>query len=278
MRKFRNVPALLCGVAVILAGCSDDAKTLTGSRITSSAAPTTNEGRSEGRGRDDVRIVRATGDITASVTEFRDLLGALNPNVAGEQPGGRREINWDGVPALFTDNDNLPGNFFNVNSKRGVLMTTDGTAFRISSNGYVDVNPNYAGEFVAFSQPKLFVARGSTVTDVQFVVAGSNTQAVVKGFGSVFEDVGRAHSTRIEYFDLAGRKILQIAAPRRSDANGISFVGAVFDSAVVARVRITAGDTPIGENVDDNVKGEGKKRDIVAMDDFIYGEPRAPKS
>jgi hypothetical protein len=52
----------------------------------------------------------------------------------------------------------------------------------------------------------------------------------------------------------------------------------VFDSAVVARVRITAGDTPIGENVDDNVKGEGKKRDIVAMDDFIYGEPRAPKS
>jgi hypothetical protein len=27
--------------------------------------------------------------------------------------------------------------------------------------------------------------------------------------------------------------------------------------------------------VDDNVKGAGSKRDIVAMDDFIYGEPRA---
>ena len=51
----------------------------------------------------------------------------------------------------------------------------------------------------------------------------------------------------------------------------------MFDSAVVARVRITSGDTPIGSDVEDGVKGEGQKRDIVAMDDFIYGEPRARK-
>ncbi len=60
--------------------------------------------------------------------------------VAGEQPdaqhpGGRREINWDGVPAAFTNNDLFPGNFFNVNSPRGVLFTTDGSGFRISNNG-----------------------------------------------------------------------------------------------------------------------------------------------
>ena len=37
-------------------------------------------------------------DIQAAVDDFRAFLGALNPNVAGSFPDGRREINWDGVP------------------------------------------------------------------------------------------------------------------------------------------------------------------------------------
>jgi len=221
-----------------------------------------------------VQVQSATGDITGSVNAYRALLGTLNPNVAGEQPGGRREINWDGVPATFTNNDLFPGNFFNVNSPRGVLFTTTGTAFRISDNGYVDVNAAYAGEFNVFSQPKLFTARGSTVTDVQFVVAGSNTPALVTGFGSVFADVGLENSTTIEYFDAAGNRLLIVKAPRRSDAAGLSFVGAVFESAIVARVRITSGNTAIDPNVTDNVS-TGGTRDIAVMDDFIYGEPRA---
>ncbi len=184
-----------------------------------------------------VQIVSATGDITAAVNQYRTLLGALNPNVAGEQAGGRREINWDGVPATFTDNDLFPGNFFNVNSPRGVLFTTPGSAFRISDNGYVDVNANYAGEFNVFSAPKLFAARGSTITDVQFVVAGSNTPALVTGFGSVFADVGLATSTTIEYFDAAGNLLATVTAPRRSDAAGLSFVGAMF---AVAACRTSA--------------------------------------
>ena len=279
MRNLNSLPALLCGIAVLIAGCGDSANTVTGTPGHGSDAklPSATAHRNTIEGRDDVHIVSASGDINAALGEFRALLGAPNPNVAGEQPGGRREINWDAVPALVTNVDNFPGTFFNVNSPRGVLLTTDGSGFRISDNGYKDVNPAYAGEFVAFSAPKLFVARGSTVTDVRFVVAGSNTQALVTGFGSVFEDVGRANSTTIEFFDIDGNRILKIATPRATDANGISFVGAVFDAGVVARVRITSGDTPIGSDVEDNVKGEGQKRDIVAMDDFIYGEPRAPK-
>ncbi len=136
------------------------------------------------------------------------------------------------------------------------------------------MNSNYAGEFNVFSPPKLFVARGSTITDVQFAVAGSNTPARVTGFGSVFGDVGRENSTTIEYFDAEGHRLLTARAPRRSDDKGLSFVGAVFASPIVARVRITSGDTPIGADANDNVKGEGPKNDIVVMDDFIYGEPR----
>ena len=220
-----------------------------------------------------VQIVSASGDITAAVNQYRGLLGALNPNVAGEQPGGRREINWDGVPAAFTNSDNFPGNFFNVNSPRGVLFTTPGSAFRISDNGYVDVNAAYAGEFNVFSAPKLFAARGSTVTDVSFVVAGSNTPALVSGFGSVFADVGLATSTTIQYFDAAGNLLATATAPKRSDAAGLSFVGAMFQSRLVARVRITSGNTPIDPAVTDDANSGGA-RDIVVMDDFIYGEPR----
>jgi hypothetical protein len=41
----------------------------------------------------------------------------------------------------------------------------------------------------------------------------------------------------------------------------------VFDDARIARVRITTGDVAPGPD-DDEV------RDIVMMDDFIYGEPQ----
>jgi hypothetical protein len=283
MQQITTSRAVLFGIVVVLAGCGDAGRLATAPdrRAVSPISPSA-ASPDERPGAHQARIVSATGDITGAVNEYRGLLGSLNPNVAGEQPSaehpsGRREINWDGVPAALTNNDLFPGNFFNVNSPRGVLFTTPGSAFRISNNGYVDVNPNYAGEFNVFSPPKLFVARGSTITDVQFVVAGSNTPARVTGFGSVFGDVGRENSTTIEYFDAEGHRLLIVRAPRRSDDNGLSFVGAVFESPIVARVRITSGDTPIDATANDHVKGEGPKHDIVVMDDFIYGEPQARK-
>ena len=275
MRNHRHLIAALAGT-VLLAAC--DQRT---PLATDPAAPNAADLDDVGSAADlatlkikgDAQIVRATGDITDAVNQYRNLLGVLNPNLAGEQPSGRREVNWDGVGAANTNNEAFPGNFFNVNSPRGILFSTPSGLFRISNNGYTDINPNYAGEFNVFSPPRLFVARGSTITDVNFVVAGSNTPATVTGFGSVFADVGRAHSTRIEFYDVNGHRLLTIAAPRRSDEKGLSFAGAVFPSAVVARVRVISGDTPVGP--DDNVHGAGKKHDVVAMDDFIYGEPHA---
>lgn len=277
MQLKRSHSLLAVGAALMLAACSDNGGVITGAGKPDSrgVGPTVQSYDKTLDTRNDVQIVSATGDIAAAVDQYRGLLGALNPNVAGEQPGGRREINWDGVPAGVTNTDAFPANFFNVNSPRGVVFTTDGAGFRISDNGYTDVNPAYVGEFDTFSPKKLFVSRGSTVTDVQFLVAGSNTPATVTGFGSVFADVGREATTTIEYFDAAGNRLLRIKAPRLSDANGLSFVGAVFTSRIVARVRITSGDTPIGADAIDDVRGAGQKHDLVVMDDFIYGEPRA---
>src|SRR4051794_23156717 len=76
-------------------------------------------------------VTSATGAnaaaIQTSVDAFRSSLGTLNPNVAGSFGSGRREINWDGVPDNFAAPNNLPANFFNVNSPRGVVFSTPGT-------------------------------------------------------------------------------------------------------------------------------------------------------
>ncbi|MEP6620893.1 MAG: hypothetical protein ABJE47_16330 [bacterium] len=276
MQHTMNFRVVLFGAAAVLVACSDANTTQPAQSVAGAVAPVSSTQQSSLVQANGVQVVRGTGDITAAVNQYRALLGTLNPNLAGEQPGGRREINWDGVPAARTNVDNFPGNFFNVNSPRGVLFTTPGTGFRISDNGYTDVNPNYAGEFNFFSPTKLFVSVGSTIMDVQFVVAGSNTPARVTGFGSVFADVAVERSTTIEYFDETGRSLLLVAAPKRTDAAGLSFVGATFPTRSVSRVRITVGDTPIGANSNDLVIKEGK-HDIVATDDFIYGEPRARK-
>jgi hypothetical protein len=279
MRNTSSKVIALIGV-VMLAACNTDAPLGTDASAGSLSATGVADLKTL-KDKGDARIVSATGDILPAVGEFRDLLGPLNLNVAGQQPSednpsGRREINWDGVPAGFTNNDLFPANFFNVNSPRGVVYSTDGTSFRVGTNeGFKDMNPTYDGEFVPFSGQKMFVSRGSTVTDIHFFVAGSTKPARVTGFGSVFEDVGRAHSTTIEFYDVDGNRLLKAVAPRATDAKGLSFVGAVFDAPIVAWVRVKAGTTPIGP--DDNVKGAGQKRDVVVMDDFIYGEPREIK-
>jgi hypothetical protein len=274
MRDTTRLLALFFGASLTVAGCdSSNAPTDASQGGAGVLRPTTQVRKDEGR--NDVRIVSSAGDISAAVQQYRDLFGggAPNPNTAVEFGGGRREINWDGVPAAFTNNDLFPGNFFNANSPRGAVFTTDGFGFRISDTGYVDLNAAYAHEFNTFSPKKLFVARGSTTINVQFFVAGSQMPAVVDGFGSVFEDVGRESSTTIQYFDAQGNELLKLKAPRRTDDKGLSFLGAKFASPVVASVRIIAGDTPLSETTFDNVKGAGKKFDLVATDDFIYGEP-----
>jgi hypothetical protein len=222
------------------------------------------------------QILRATGDITAGVDAFRALLGApLNGAAAGEQAGGRREVNWDAVPAAVTNTDAFPADFFNKNSTRGIVLSASGAGLRVADDGFVSVNASYAGEFNAFSPKKTFAAVGSATLDVQFFVAGTTTAATVTGFGAVFADVNRSGHSSIEYFDASGKLLATVAAPRQAGAVGLSFAGIVFDTPIVARVRITSGEAALGAAVLDAARGG--TADLAVLDDFVYGEPRPIK-
>ena len=210
--------------------------------------------------------------IQATVDAYRAALGQLNPNVAGSFGSGRREINWDGVPAAMSAPNNLAANFFNVNSPRGVVFTTPGTGFQVSANAadgpieFDNLNPAYSAQFQTFSPQKLFTALGSNILDVNFFVAGSTTPATVSGFGSVFTDVDLANTTSIEYFDQNNVSLGVFFAQTAN--NGLSFLGVNFNAGErISRVRITNGNLVIGPSEN------GTTTDVVVMDDFIYGEP-----
>jgi hypothetical protein len=219
-------------------------------------------------------VVSSTGVITASVDEFRRLLGEpANGATAGEQPTGRREIAWDGAGANpFNNRNDFPASFFNTNVRNGAVFTTSGTGFRNDSLRFAEVNQGYKDEFDTFSPTKIFSPVGSNVMDVLFQVAGQPTPARVTGFGAVFSDVDVAGSTTIELLDETGRSLGTFAAPVRSDASGLSFVGAVFTEPLVARVRITLGNGALGAGVNDI--SVGGANDLVVTDNFIYGEPK----
>ena len=217
-------------------------------------------------------VFTATGNITAKVDEFRNLLGASNGGTAGEQPTGRREISWDGAGANPFDNRNdFPANFFNSNVKNGAIFTTDGTGFRNDSTNFSEVNPTYAAQFSFFSANKIFSPVRSNKLDQLFQVAGQPTPAVTRAFGIVFSDVDVADKTTIELFAQDGSSLGSYAAPVRSDAAGLSFLGIAYDNTIIARARITLGTGALGANVNDITAGGTV--DLVVVDNFIYGEP-----
>jgi hypothetical protein len=210
-------------------------------------------------------------EIQSAVDAFRADLGGANNGVDGTFPTGRREINWDGVPDQFSATNNLPVNFFNLNSKRGVVFATPGTGFQVSAKTgnpdsaaveFGNLNPAFSGLFRTFSPERLFTAVGSNVTDVLFFVPGTNTPATVTGFGVVFTGVERGDSAKLEFVP---------AAPGVQES--LSFLGASFATPQIAVVRITSGNALLNaQAVNDETN------DLVVMDDFIYGEPQAADS
>jgi len=218
-------------------------------------------------------VITASGDIAAKVAEFRTLIGdPANGATVGQQPAGRREVSWDGATARpFNNRNDFPPDFFNTVATVGLIY--EGAAFRNDSLLFAEINPTYANEFKAFTPKVMFSAIGANVINVRFQVAGAATPAAVSGFGAVMADVDLDNTATIELFDKDGKSLGRFAAPRRSDANGLSFVGAKYDAAIVASVRITCGNGALGAGVNDVTSGG--LLDLVVIDNVIYGEPSA---
>jgi len=224
-------------------------------------------------------VISGSGDITGVVNQCRTALG--NPNngaTVGEQPSGRREINWDGVPNSFSAPNNLPADFFNVNSPRGVVFSTPGSGVQVSANAGVapiefdNINATYSAQFNTFSPQRLFTALGSNITDVNFFVAGLATPATVTGFGAVFSDIDVPNSASIQFF-AGGASLGTFFAPVRTDSTGLSFLCVTFNAGERAsRVQITSGQGALGAGVNDI--SDGGTLDLVVMDDFLYSEPK----
>ena len=235
--------------------------------------------------------------IQSSVDQYREALGQPdNRNAGAQQSGsGHREINWDSGSPTNQNTVVSTTPFAGFQVTRGALFTTpDGTGF-VQAPAIADPvlfppgglaglfnNPTYGTIFSPFSRQRLFSAIGGKITDVDFFLpGGGNIPATVTGFGAVFTDVdqpdgsgpgekrgNRKASTLIEYFGPDGGLLFSSFAPASPGSGSLSFFGIVFSDARIARVRITSGNTAPGPDDDG-------KQDIVMMDDFIYGEPKA---
>ena len=264
--KTRHAFVTLVLLALVFGGCR-----------MSTAPSASHASRAYRAERSDAKLFAAAGDIAPTVNAFRDALGTLNPNAPGSFGDGRREINWDAVPAAFTNTDDFPGGFFNqpvVGRARGTVFTTSGTGFRTSDNNFSDLSADFGRQFEFFSPIRTFAPVGSSSMAVTFFVPGSDTGAVSTGFGVVFSDVDHPGSASIRLFDASGRSLGRYIAP--AAPGGLSFVGITFRNALVARVEIESGQAAVAPGaVDRDPRKQGPGRDLVIMDDFIYGEPRA---
>ena len=216
--------------------------------------------------------------LQPTVDAYRALLGnPNNGNTPGSQNAGRREIDWDGVPPQFSAPNLMPPDLFNrAPATRGAVFSSPGgNQFQVSADSasgvpvrFGNINLQYPLIFNTFSPEKLFTPLNTTTTRVHFRVPGTNTPATVNGFGAVFTDVDSATSTKIELYSF-GTLVWWSYVPKGTTASkSLSFLGVKTD-AKIYEVRITSGNTPLSA-----WNNDGGAKDVVVMDDFLYGEPR----
>lgn len=223
---------------------------------------------------DDLTVVTGTGNISSKVNEFREVLGTKLNNTPGAV-GGRREINWDAVPADLLDKP-LAGNFFNTPGtnvpparQKGLVYSASSDNFQVSKDGFKSANASTATGFSAFSGSQTFANVGSNLWEIGFQVPGEPVLATVRGFGIVFSDVDVANSTFIEFFN--GTKSLgKFFAPVHDVHSSLSFLGVYFNNEEVTHIRV-GHDGTLAEGGAD--VSSGGQKDFVVFDDFLFDEP-----
>lgn len=259
MNKLPTLLSLLALLALVLGGC--------GGAPAGQASPLVIT--ASGAGADAIR---------AKVDEYRQALGMPdNAGAPGTQPAGHRSIVWDSLPDELAAPQLYVPDFFNDTKPpraRGAVLATPGAGLMVSADkdnpsgtppNFGNINPSYSTTFKPYSGERMFSPVGSNVAELTFFVPGTQTPAVVRGFGAVYVDVDTDH-TAFEYFDAQDKSLGTFATPIAD--SGLSFLGVLFAQPVVHRVRITYGTVALGPN-------DSQQDDVAVMDDFIYGEPQA---
>ena len=224
-------------------------------------------GMSAAEGRSDFRVFTATGDIAATVAEFRTVLGdPLNGGTPGPLSEGRREIKWDAAPA------EMPGDFFNTVVKAGAIFTTMAPDFE-QRQRFQRGQPGLRRRLQRVQPAEDVHAHRQRGADHRVQGAGLRYPGGDPGLRRRVLRRRATGAASIKLFDAHGRSLGQYHAPVRTDAAGFSFVGVVFDSPIVAEVRIMSGQRALGPDVQD--LSDGGNQDLVVMDDYLYGEPQA---
>ena len=94
---------------------------------------------------------------------------------------------------------------------------------------------------------------------------GTNTPAVVPGFGAIYIDVDTEENDAFEFFDKNENSLGAYSTPVLNE--GHVFLAVLFDHPVIHHIRIRYGNAALGPN-------DGGGVDVSVMDDFIFGEPQ----
>jgi hypothetical protein len=160
----------------------------------------------------------------------------------------------------------------NIGGQHQFMVSADASNLTTTPVRFGNIDASYSGIFTTFSAERLFAARSANTIDVFFYVPGTQIPATVSGFGVVFADVDSS-STDIEYYAADGKKLS--GSSLNTANNGLSFIGTSFNAGErVARVEMTLGNHALQAGSVDGTAGV----DVVALDDFIYGEPQADPS
>jgi hypothetical protein len=222
----------------------------------------------------DIIVIQSAGDISGSVNNFRHLLGDKLNTTPGAI-GGRREINWDGVPDSLIGKP-LPDNFLNntapgapASQQRGLVYDSEGV-FQVSKNNFSEVNANAANQFAPFSGNNVFTNTSANLWDVGFEIPGQEQPATVSGFGIVFTDVDLENNTSVEFFS-GNKSVGKFFAPKHDAVSKHSFLGVYFKKLRITGVKVQHGNGLLVSGEKDITNGGGK--DLVILDDFLYDEP-----
>lgn len=156
------------------------------------------------------------GAITLSQDAFRPVQPSVaeRSQVPTAPSADFAERSTGDVYAEFSDPNNLPADFFNLTSPRG-LHQMPRTGLLVSANAGL-ATPELFGfpsDFQTFSSQRLFTAVGSNITDVLFYLPGTTTAATTSAFAAIFVDAGSG-ATKIEFFDQNNLMIFSQSGPQ----------------------------------------------------------------